>query len=85
MRLGGLGKHRFSVDCDVVVSKKERSKTEAVLKRNGFERDFEKRGFDDTYAGEFVRFKKKAGELPVTFDVLVGSLCLQDYWWSLEF
>ena len=35
--VSGLGKHRFSVDCDVVVSKKEIGKTEAVLKRNGFD------------------------------------------------
>lgn len=85
--VSGLGKHRFSVDCDVVVSKKEIGKTEAVLKRNGFDRDFEKTGFDDTYAGEFVRFKKKVGELPVTFDLLVGSLVCRTTGgaWSFEY
>ena len=85
--VSGLGKHRFSADCDVVVPKKEKGRTEAVLKKNEFEKDFEKRGFDDTYAGEFVRFKKKAGELPVTFDVLVGSLVCRTTGgsWSFEY
>lgn len=72
--VSGLAKHRFSVDCDIVISKKERVKTETILKRYGFEKDVEKTGFDETYAGEFVSYKKKVGQLPVTFDLLVGSL-----------
>jgi hypothetical protein len=70
----GLGKHRFSVDCDVVIPKKGMSQTETVLERYGYEKDVEKKGIDETYAGEFIRYKKKMGELPVTFDLLVESL-----------
>jgi len=47
---------------------------EELLQRYGFERNVEKKGFDETYGGEFVSYKKKVGELPVTFDLLVGSL-----------
>jgi len=72
--VSGLGKHRFSVDCDVVISKNEVGKTEELLQRIGFERNVEKTGFDETYAGEFLSYKKKVGELSVTFDLLVGSL-----------
>jgi hypothetical protein len=72
--VSGLGKHRFSVDCDIVISKAKLGETQAVLKRRGYEIEIEKTGFDGTYAGEFVRYKKKVGELPVTFDLLVGSL-----------
>jgi len=72
--VSGLGKHRFSVDCDVVISKNEMGKTEELLQRIGFERNVEKTGFDETYAGEFLSYKKKVGELSVTFDLLVGSL-----------
>jgi hypothetical protein len=72
--VSGLGKHRFSVDCDVVISKTELEDTETVLERWGYENDVGKKGFDETYSGEFVRYKKKVGELPVTFDLLVGSL-----------
>ena len=72
--VSGLGKHRFSVDCDVVIPKSEIGETEELLQRYGFERNVEKTGFDETYAGEFLSYKKKVGELPVTFDLLVGSL-----------
>ncbi|MDT8782630.1 MAG: hypothetical protein IAX22_08325 [Candidatus Bathyarchaeota archaeon] len=83
----GLGKHRFSVDCDIVISKAVLGEIEAVLKRCGYERDIEKTGFDYTYAGEFVRYKKKVGELPVTFDLLVGSLVCRTTGaaWSFEY
>ena len=72
--VSGLGIHRFSVDCDVVISKSEMHKVEEFLQRHGFERYIEKTGFDEVYAGEFVSYKKRVGELPVTFDLLVGSL-----------
>ena len=72
--VSGLGKHRFSVDCDVVIPKSEIGETEELLQRCGFERNVEKTGFDETYAGGFLSYKKKVGELPVTFDLLVGSL-----------
>lgn len=72
--VSGLGKHRFSVDCDIVISKAKLGGTEAVLESCGYEREVEKKGFDSTYAGEFIRYRKKVGELPVTFDLLVGSL-----------
>jgi hypothetical protein len=51
--VSGLGKHRFSVDCDVVLPKGEMGKTEDMLQRCGFERNAEKTGFDETYAGSF--------------------------------
>ena len=85
--VSGLGKHRFSVDCDIVILKREIGKTEAVLKKHGFELDIEKTGFDETYSGEFVRYKKKVGGLPVTFDLLVGSLVCRNTGasWSFEY
>ena len=85
--VSGLGKHRFSVDCDIVISKKEKGKTELVLERFGFGRDIEKTGFDGTYAGEFVRYKKKVGELPVTFDLIIESLVCRttNAAWSFEY
>jgi hypothetical protein len=85
--VSGLGKHRFSVDCDVVISRKELEKAEFALERNGYGVDFEKEGFDATYAGEFVRYKKKVGELPVSFDLLVESLVCRttDGCWSFSY
>ena len=83
--VSGLGKHRFSVDCDIVISKTELGETESALNRCGYEREVKMAGFDDTYAGEFVRYRKKVSGLPVTFDLLVGSLSLQKYGGGLEF
>ena len=85
--VSGLGKHRFSVDCDIVISKARLSGTQAVLKRCGYEVEVEKTGFDGTYAGEFVRCKKNVSKLPVTFDLLVGSLVCRTTGagWSFEY
>ena len=85
--VSGLGAHRFSVDCDVVVSKKEMLLVEELLQGYGFERNVKKKGFDETYAGEFVSYEKKVGELPVTFDLLVGSLVCRttEAAWSFDY
>lgn len=85
--VSGLGKHRFSVDCDIVISKAKLGETVAVLKRCGYEIEVEKTGFDGTYAGEFIRYKKKVGALPVTFDLLVESLVCRTTGaaWSFEY
>jgi hypothetical protein len=85
--VSGLGKHRFSVDCDVVISKSELCETEELLQRCGFERNVEKTGFDETYAGEFLSYKKKVGALPVTFDLLVASLVCRttNAAWSFDY
>ena len=85
--VSGLGKHRFSVDCDIVIPKMSLSKTEMLLKGLEFERDFEKKGFDVTYTGEFIRYVKKVDQLPVTFDLLVGSLVCRttEASWSFEY
>ena len=85
--VSGLGQHRFSVDCDIVISKGSFEDIKMVLDKQGFEFDMEKRGFDETYAGEFARYKKRVAELPVTFDLLVGSLMCRSTSasWSFEY
>lgn len=72
--VSGLAKHRFSMDCDIVVPKRELKKFEEILEEEGFKRHVRKTGFDEIYAGEFVSYKKEVNELPVTVDILVGSL-----------
>jgi len=72
--VSGFARHRFSVDCDVVTSKRELKDFEEVLKKEDFKRHVRKAGFDEMYAGEFISYKKEVGELPVTMDLLVGSL-----------
>lgn len=72
--VSGLARHRFSVDCDLVISKKELGRFEEILKEEGFKKHVEKAGFDEIYSGEFVSYLKKVDGLPVTVDLLVGSL-----------
>lgn len=72
--VSGLARRRFSVDCDVVISKRELEKFEDILEKEGFKKHARKTGFDDAYSGEFISYKKEVSELPVTIDLLVGSL-----------
>lgn len=72
--VSGLARHRFSVDCDFVISKRELEKCESILEKEGFRKHVEKAGFDEIYGGEFVSYVKKINGLPVTVDFLVESL-----------
>ena len=85
--VSGLARHRFSVDCDAVMSKRDLEKFEEVLKKEGFNRHIRKTGFDETYAGEFISYKKEVGGLPVTVDLLVGSLVCRatEASWSFDY
>lgn len=84
--VSGLTRHRFSVDCDVVVARRELENLETVLEREGFTKHVERAGFDEVYGGEFTSYKKEV-ELPVTFDLLVGSLVCRatDAAWSFDY
>lgn len=72
--VSGLARHRFSVDCDVVISKVRIKEFDELLERQGFKKHIERSGFDETYAGEFVSYEKRVVNLPVTIDLLVNSL-----------
>jgi predicted nucleotidyltransferase len=85
--VSALARHRFSVDCDLVVPKKKLDDFGNFLVKEGFEKHIEKAGFDETYALEFVSYKKEVGELPITIDLLVGSLVCRatQATWSFEY
>jgi hypothetical protein len=85
--VSGLAKHRFSVDCDMVVPKRELAKLEEVLKKEGFKQHIRKTGFDEMYGGEFISYKKDISKLPVTIDLLVGSLVCRatNASWSFDY
>lgn len=85
--VSSLTRHRFSVDCDIVVARRELEKLERILEREGFTKHVERAGFDEVYGGEFTSYKKEVEELPVTFDLLVGSLVCRatDAAWSFDY
>jgi len=72
--VSALARHRFSVDCDIVISKERLRNIQGLLKREGFEKHVERSGFDETYGGEFVSYTKETNGFPITVDILVGSL-----------
>ena len=72
--VSALARHRFSVDCDIVVPQERRVKFEEVLKKEGFSKHVQKAGFDAAYGGELISYVKKVDGLPVAVDLLVGSL-----------
>jgi hypothetical protein len=85
--VSALARHRFSVDCDVMVPKKKVEDFGNFLRKEGFEKHIEKAGFDEIYAGQFVRYKKEIAMLPVAIDLLVGSLVCRTTQaaWSFEY
>lgn len=85
--VSGLARHRFSVDCDIVVPRRELEKLKEVLNEEGFDKHVMKTGFDEVYAGEFGSYRKEVGGLPVTVDLLVGSLVCRatEAAWSFDY
>jgi len=84
--VSGLGRHRFSVDLDVVIDEKDLDAFTKTLEERGFEKSMERAGFDEVYGGRFVSYVKIDG-LPVTADLLVGSLVCRATGasWSYEY
>jgi len=72
--VSALARHRYSVDCDVAIQKKRLKEFESILTREEFTKYLEKAGFDEVYGGEFISYRKEVDKLPVTVDLLVGSL-----------
>jgi len=85
--VSGLARHRFSVDCDIVVQKKGLEKMATILEKAGFTKHIEKAGFDEVYGGEFLSYKKDVNELPVTVDLLVEALVCRatEAAWSFDY
>lgn len=85
--VSALARHRFSVDCDIVIPKKRLDDFKNILEQEGFRKHIERTGFDEVYGGKFVSYKKKVGKFPVTVDILVGSLVCRatQASWSFEY
>ena len=85
--VSGLGRYRFSVDLDIVIDERDLDAFAKILEERGFERQAERTGFDRVYGGRFVSYIKKIDGLPVTANLLVGSLVCRatDASWSYEY
>jgi hypothetical protein len=85
--VSGLAKHRFSVDCDLVVPETNLTLILNNLSNQGFTKEIEKSGFDMTYGEEFMNFKKNVQGLPIKIDLLINSLVCRNTSaaWSYEY
>lgn len=85
--VSSLARHRFSVDCDIVIPKEQLNEFEKFLNEQEYKKHIERSGFDENYAGEFVSYERRVLDLPVTFDLLVNSLVCRATGasWSYEY
>ncbi len=85
--VSAMARHRFSVDCDLAVGERDVRGVVAVLESRGFSKVLERTGLGGPPSGRFIRFAKKLDGLPVSVDLMVGSLVCRDTEgsWSFDY
>ena len=87
--VSSLTTHRFSVDCDLVVSKSPKflRAIKALLKQEGYTFLTKRKDFDAVYGGEFENYIKKINKLHVSVDLMINALVSRDTnaSWSYEY
>ena len=82
-----LSVHRFSVDCDIVVSKKDVGEFDIHLTKQGYKKEKSAKGFDETYQSEVEVYAKKVGDTSVSVDLFVNGVASRTTKgsWSYEY
>jgi len=75
--------HRFSVDADVCIDKKDLPLFKDILEAKNFVLT-KRKALEDTYKGEFRCYAKKT-KLPVTVDLMIGSVASRQTNASISF
>ena len=75
--------HRFSVDADICIDKKDTDSFRNLLKSNHFAMT-KRRDLEDTYKGEFECYVKKT-KLPIIVDLMIGSVASRQTNASISF
>lgn len=85
--VSALARHRFSVDLDIVIRKENAGLFKSILEEQGYSKGIKKAGFDNVYGGEFLSYKKPVNDLPITVDLLIGSIVCRATTasWSFEY
>jgi len=76
--VSALSRHRFSVDCDIVIPEGSLEAARKLLKAEGYKKVVRRKGFDRAYGGWFENYKKGAEGFETTIDILVKSLACRD-------
>jgi hypothetical protein len=84
--VSSLAMHRFSVDCDLVVSN-DLGKVKSILAKEGYTLQYKKDGFDTVYGGRFENYTKKTNNVSVCVDLLIKSIVSRgtNASWSFEY
>lgn len=77
-------KHRFSVDADIVIQSKDLEKFESILKKEKFEKSYEKE-LDNIYSSRFIRYEKDAANIDLLIDALASRTTNASFSHSLLF
>jgi hypothetical protein len=82
-----LSAHRFSVDCDIVVPRKELREFRNQLKREGYSKQKSTTGFDRIYGGAAEIYSKRIKSGMVSVDLFVDSVASRKTGaaWSYEY
>lgn len=82
-----LSAHRFSVDCDIVVSRKEVKEFRSQLRREGYSKKKATTRFDKIYGGSVEIYNKKVESGRVSVDLFVDSVTSRKTGaaWSYEY
>ncbi len=82
-----LSAHRFSVDCDIVVSRKDVGEFRNQLRREGYSKKKATTRFDKIYGGSVEIYSKKIRSGRVSVDLFVDSITARKTGaaWSYEY
>ncbi len=69
-----LSAHRFSVDCDIAVSRKDLGEFRNQLRKEGYSKKKSARGFDKIYGGSVEIYSKRSKFGSVSVDLFIDSV-----------
>ncbi|AIC16398.1 hypothetical protein [Nitrososphaera viennensis] len=73
--VSALSVHRFSVDCDLVISRKNAEKFSDLLKKEGYRKGKSAKGFDEAYQSEVdIYVKSITGGMRVSVDLFINGV-----------
>lgn len=72
--ISALSIHRFSVDCDIVISEKDVDEFRDHLQKEGYRKQKSAKGFDKMYQSEVEIYVKSIGSTNVSVDLFINGV-----------
>ena len=85
--VSALSAHRFSVDCDMVILKKDANDFRNELRKHNYRKQKSARGFDKAYGGAVEIYTKRISTGTISVDLFVNSVTARKTkaTWSYEY